>query len=72
MRPSNSASSCIDWDRIKESNNPDDFYAYLQKYPTGLISEQAQFRLDQLQRVQGREQPRGARATLQPPHGTNG
>jgi hypothetical protein len=46
-----------DWNRIKESNNPDDFYAYLQKYPTGLISEQAQFRLDQLQRVKVIAQP---------------
>jgi hypothetical protein len=38
------------WDRIKDSPNADDFYAYLQKYPTGLIAEQAQFRLDQLQK----------------------
>lgn len=39
-----------DWDRIKASADADDFYAYLQKYPDGLISEQAQFRLHQLQR----------------------
>ena len=40
-----------DWDRIKNSTRPDDFYAFLQKYPSGLIGEQAQFRLDQLQKV---------------------
>lgn len=50
-----------DWDRVKASSNPDDFYAYLQKYPGGLISEQAQFRLDQLQR-----------AKVQPQRGANG
>lgn len=38
------------WERIKDSRNADDFYAYLQKYPAGLIAEQAQFRLDQLQK----------------------
>ena len=37
-----------DWDKIKDSNNADDFYAYLNKYPNGLISEQAMFRLNQL------------------------
>ena len=46
-----------DWNRIKESKSPDDFYAFLQKYPNGLISEQAQFRLDQLQRATVRAQP---------------
>ena len=38
------------WERIKDSTTADDFYAYLQKYPTGLIAEQAQFRLDQIQK----------------------
>ena len=37
-----------DWDKIKDSKNADDFYAYLNKYPTGLISQQATFRLNQL------------------------
>lgn len=41
-----------DWDRIKGSTQVDDFYAFLQAHPTGLISEQAQFRLDQLQKAQ--------------------
>ncbi len=47
-----------DWDRIKASNQPDDFYAYLKKYPDGFISEQAQFRLDQLQRAKVVPSPR--------------
>ncbi|MEJ8852081.1 caspase family protein [Variovorax rhizosphaerae] len=38
-----------DWDRIRESRNPEDFYAFLAAHPTGYISEQAQYRLDQLQ-----------------------
>ncbi len=37
-----------DWDRIKESTRPEDFYAFLQRHPNGRISEVAQFRLDQL------------------------
>ena len=46
-----------DWDRIKASSMADDFYAYLQKYPGGLIAEQAQFRLDQLQSAKVLRQP---------------
>lgn len=46
-----------DWDRIKESTRPDDFFAYLQKYPSGSLSEQAQFRLDQLQKAKIEAQP---------------
>lgn len=45
------AAEKADWDRIKSSRSPDDFYAFLHKYPAGSISEQAQFRLDQLQQV---------------------
>ncbi len=41
-----------DWDQIKDSKKVDDFYAYLQKYPNGFVSEQAQFRLEQLQKAQ--------------------
>jgi hypothetical protein len=41
-----------DWDQIKDSKKVDDFYAYLQKYPSGFVSEQAQFRLEQLQKAQ--------------------
>lgn len=37
-----------EWDRIKASPNPDDFYAFLQAYPSSAISEAAQSRLDQL------------------------
>jgi Caspase domain len=39
-----------EWDRIKESNNANDFFGFLQRYPSGFISEIAQFRADQLQR----------------------
>ncbi|WP_319237394.1 caspase family protein [uncultured Propionivibrio sp.] len=37
-----------DWDKIKNSKNADDFYAYLEKYPNGRVSEQATFALEQL------------------------
>jgi hypothetical protein len=37
------------WDRISESDNAADFYAYLEKYPTGMIAELAQSRIDALQ-----------------------
>ncbi len=33
-----------DWDRIRESSKPDDFFAYLNAHPNGYMSEQAQFR----------------------------
>ena len=38
----------VDWDKIRDSKNPDDFYAYLQKYPSGRISELAQSRLERV------------------------
>ena len=46
-----------DWDKIKDSKNADDFYAYLNKYPTGLISQQATFRLNQLAEAKITVQP---------------
>ena len=46
-----------EWDRIKGSNRPDDFFAYLQKYPSGTLAEQAQFRLDQLQKARVQVEP---------------
>ncbi len=39
-----------DWDKIKYSKNVDDFYAFLNKYPSGYITEQAQFAVEQLQK----------------------
>ena len=42
----------VEWDRIKDSKKVDDFYAYLQKYPSGFISEQALFKIEQLQKAQ--------------------
>ncbi len=41
-----------EWDRNKDSPRAEDFYAFLQRYPNGRISELAQFRLDQLNRPQ--------------------
>jgi hypothetical protein len=38
-----------DWDAIKTSTRPQDFYAFLLKHPGGFLAELAQFRLDQLQ-----------------------
>lgn len=40
-----------EWDKIKDSKNPDDFYTYLNKYPNGLISQQATFMLENLSRA---------------------
>jgi hypothetical protein len=46
-----------DWDRIKDSPNVDDFYAFVQKYPSGPVSEAAYARINFLQaarvKVQG-------------------
>ena len=38
-----------DWDKIKDSKNADDLYAFVKKYPSGFISEQAQAVLERLQ-----------------------
>ena len=39
------------WDKIKDSTKVEDFYSFLLKYPSGFISEQAQFRVAQLQKA---------------------
>ncbi len=41
-----------DWDRIANSRNPDDFYDYLLRYPSGSISELASAALERLERAQ--------------------
>ena len=41
-----------DWDKVKDSKSVDDFYAFLQKYPTGNINGFAQSKLEQLQKSQ--------------------
>lgn len=38
------------WNRVKASNRTDDFYDFLMRFPSGLISEIAQYRLDRLQK----------------------
>lgn len=40
-----------DWERVKDTRRPDDLFAFLQTYPSGYMSQQAQFRLDQIQRT---------------------
>ncbi len=37
-----------DWDRIAKSRNPDDFYEFLKKHPSGAISELADATLERL------------------------
>ena len=37
-----------EWDKIKDSKNVNDFYAFLEKYPSGFITEQATFALEKL------------------------
>ncbi|RYG13844.1 MAG: caspase family protein [Burkholderiales bacterium] len=60
------APEIVEWDRIKASRNVDDFYAFLQKFPNGTVTEAANARLNLLARptlvVQGgsgeaRDQP---------------
>jgi formylglycine-generating enzyme required for sulfatase activity len=51
------------WDSIKTSENPDDFRAYLAKYPSGQFSELAQTRIRRLS-GNGDGQPSAAPATL--------
>ena len=41
----------VDWDKIKDSKKPDDFYAFLNKFPNGQISEAAQAKLDALSKT---------------------
>jgi hypothetical protein len=40
-----------DWDKIKDSKTVDDFYAFLQKYPTGNINALAASKVEQLQKA---------------------
>ena len=42
------ASEKSDWERIKDSKNPNDFYAFLYKYPNGLLSANANFKVEEL------------------------
>ena len=39
------------WDRLKGSQNVDDFYEFLNKYPSGFITEQATYQIEQLQKA---------------------
>ena len=46
-----------DWDRVKDSTTPADLYAFLQKYPSGQISELATSRLERLDKSSVKAQP---------------
>ena len=59
------AAEKAEWDRIKASRSADDFYAFLQKFPNGLISEAAQDKLDQLARPQVAAAPVQGRLPIQ-------
>jgi hypothetical protein len=41
-----------DWDKIKDSDSVNDFYVFLQKFPTGNISSMAQHKVNKLQKDQ--------------------
>ena len=58
------------WDQVKDSKSPDDYYSFLQEYPNGSMSEQAQFRLDQLQKPKIEVEP-GPSGVKPLPSGTN-
>lgn len=51
------AAEKTDWDRLKNSRNVDDFYAFTSKYPSGIMSEMAQTRIELLQRARIQAQP---------------
>jgi hypothetical protein len=58
-----------DWERIQGSERVDDYYAFLNKYPSGYVSEEALFRIETLQRAKVLAQTLpDAPRTL--PHGT--
>jgi hypothetical protein len=48
------------WETIKNSDNPDDFDAYLHQYPQGTFASLAQIRLSSLEPETEQDQPRSA------------
>ena len=42
------ASEKSDWEKIKNSKSSDDFYTFLYKYPNGLLSANANFKIEEL------------------------
>ncbi|MEO8557162.1 MAG: caspase family protein [Actinomycetota bacterium] len=58
------------WESIKDSRNAADLYAFLLESPSGYIAEQAQFRLDQLEKPRVQVQP-GANGLRPLASGTN-
>jgi hypothetical protein len=40
-----------EWVKLKDSKNVDDFYAFLNRYPGGFVTEQATYQIEQLQKA---------------------
>lgn len=59
------------WDRVRTSARAEDFYTFLQRYPSGPMSELAQYRLDQLARPAVRAAQLRARAPNMLPSGAD-
>jgi len=57
-----------EWDKIKDSKNPDDFYAFLQRHPNSSVSKAAEVRLAMLAESSLRASPgkNGIVATVKP------
>lgn len=47
------------WDTIKNSENPEDYRAYLQQYPRGTFASLAEIRVSALEQDEKKEKPRG-------------
>lgn len=54
-----------EWERIRNSSNPDDFYAFLQRHPNGPVAEAAHVRLNSLTRPSMAVQGGGADGGVQ-------
>jgi hypothetical protein len=55
-----------DWNRIKDSKNADDFYAFLQKFPNGTLTEAALTRLNEINKPELIVQGAGADGSDKP------
>jgi hypothetical protein len=60
------AAEKTDWEALRETQSADGLFEFLKKYPSGMFAEQAQFRLDQLQKAQLVQAPRRDGVTALP------
>jgi hypothetical protein len=58
--PTTGGYEALFWETIKESQNPEDFRAYLRQYPDGAFASLAHIRASTLEGSAGRDQPRSA------------